>query len=148
MAETLTLKALAQRFLSRDDQRDSGGDYRLTAAPEPASTVSQPRMLDEDTRVPGAFVHGQMLRDLVPAYRVYSRVLGEEVWLVEDDTHANELESELSTGGNSRLIFTVPEVEALRGMLDADIRKLADVKRWLPGSRIETAGRRADGQAT
>jgi hypothetical protein len=72
-----------------------------------------------------------------PALLIFSRVLSEEVWLTEDEVHAEELERSLQAKGDMRLVFTAGEVAALAGMLTADLRTIANLKRWFPGSRID-----------
>lgn len=82
-----------------------------------------------------------------PPFLVYSRVLGEHVWLCEDEAHAEDLARELEAEGDHRLIFTVAEVLAMRGMLAADMQTLARIKRLFPGSRIDAVAlRTADGE--
>ncbi len=73
------------------------------------------------------------------ALLVDSRVLGELVWLVEDEAHADELERELAAEGDERLVvFTVAEVLAMEGMLRRDLETVLAVKRHL-GGRFDSA---------
>jgi hypothetical protein len=76
-------------------------------------------------------------RELSGALRIASRTLGEDVWLVADDEDAATVEAELAAEGDTHLVFTLAEVQALRGMLAADMRSLARIKRIFPGSRID-----------
>jgi hypothetical protein len=72
------------------------------------------------------------------ALLIDSRLLGESVWLVSDDSHAADLRRELARDGDQRLIFTLAEVEALRGMAEADARTVADVKRHFAGAALRS----------
>jgi hypothetical protein len=81
------------------------------------------------------------------AYLVESRLLGEAVWIVEDEQHAADLERELAAEGDHRLIFTTGEVAAMAGMIQADMRTVAKVKRLFPGSQLETVTFPDDGEA-
>lgn len=78
--------------------------------------------------------------------RIASRLLGEDVWLVPDDASAEALERDLGTEGDSTLVFTLAEVFALEGMLAADVKAIAKLKRTLTGAglggRIESVTRR------
>ncbi|MBI3767007.1 MAG: hypothetical protein HY271_00770 [Deltaproteobacteria bacterium] len=73
----------------------------------------------------------------IDAYLVESRVLGEAVWLTSDDATAERLERELAVERDTRLVFSLAEVEAMCGMLAADMQTLAAIKRRLRGSRID-----------
>lgn len=66
------------------------------------------------------------------AVRLFSQVLGIEVWLAPDEAIAGEIEAEK----DGRPVFTVDEVGVLEGMLAADLKSVADVKRAFPGSRV------------
>ena len=68
--------------------------------------------------------------------RVFSRLLGEEVWIADSDESAAELESELAKSGDRRLVFTAAEVVLLEGMLAADLAALMQLKRAFPGARL------------
>lgn len=35
------------------------------------------------------------------------------------------------------LVFTLAEVRAMENMLQADMQRISQIKRWLPGSRID-----------
>jgi thiamine monophosphate kinase len=59
------------------------------------------------------------------------------VWLASDEAAAERLERELAAGGDHRLIFTIAEVEAMRGMLAADMQTLVNIKHRLPGSHLD-----------
>jgi hypothetical protein len=79
-------------------------------------------------------------------WRIYSKLLGEEVWLVENDADATSLEAELVAERDQRPVFTVPEVEQLAEMGLEDAREagrvLARVKRTIPGWRLNLSGRK------
>lgn len=79
------------------------------------------------------------------AVAVYSRLLGDSVWLVEDERHADELERELAAEGDRRLVFTVGEVLAIEGMLRGDLEAVLAVKRHLPGARIDSITKKGRG---
>jgi hypothetical protein len=102
----------------------SGGSENVDVLPAPP--VFQERFTYEPTKPPKG-----------SALLINSRVLGEAVWLVEDDAHAEELERELAAEGDHRLVFTLAEVGAMAGMLAADMRALVHIKRHLPGSRVD-----------
>lgn len=142
MTETTNLKSLAQRFLARDGTRDVDRDDRLRAARSPVAVVSPSPAIEPPAEAaqPGTLKHDGSVT-VVRAYRVYSRLLDEEVWLAEDESHAQELERELAMENDRRIVFTVAEVEVMRGMLVAEMRSLARPKRWFPGARIEAATR-------
>jgi len=112
----------------------SGHSENVDALPDPP--VSQKRFTNEPTQPTKG-----------SALLVDSRVLGEAVWLVEDDAHAEELERELAVENDHRLVFTVAEVCAMEGMLAADMQTLVRVKQHLPGSRIDAVAlRQAEAQ--
>jgi hypothetical protein len=78
------------------------------------------------------------------ALLVDSRILGEAVWLVEDEAHADEFERDLAAEGDSGLlVFTVAEVLALEGMLRRDLETVLAVKRHLGGrvASVKRSGR-------
>jgi len=72
------------------------------------------------------------------AILISSRLLGQEVWLVESDTVAAELARKLEHEQGRRPIFTLAEVERLQGMAEADLLTIARVKRHFPGSGVQS----------
>lgn len=73
-----------------------------------------------------------------PALLVYSHVLNESVWLVEDEQHADELERELVAENHPhRLIFTTMEIVVLKGMVERDLATILSIKKHFPGSRVD-----------
>jgi hypothetical protein len=77
----------------------------------------------------------------VDAYLIKSRLLGETLWMAPDDATAVRLEGELAAEGDHRLVFTVAEVVAVAGMLDADRRTVlaavVRIKRAMPGAVLD-----------
>lgn len=75
--------------------------------------------------------------------RLASRILGQDVWLVPDDESAEFLERELAAEGGSMLVFTIAEVFAMEGMLAAEMRAIARIKRTVTrlGGRIDSVAR-------
>lgn len=74
----------------------------------------------------------------VPAVLIESRLLGEQVWLLLDDSAAGLLQRRLDLVGDHRMIFTLAEVEAVLGMIRADVRAIAEVKRCFPGAAVRS----------
>jgi hypothetical protein len=70
------------------------------------------------------------------ALRLYSRVLGEEVWLVLNDDIAKGLHKE----GSSLPVFTLDEVIALNAMLAEDRRTILHALAQLKASKGQPTG--------
>jgi hypothetical protein len=106
---------------------DEAGDLeRLRRAMEAASSAYEARQRAE-------------------AVRIFSRVLGAELWIAADDTAARDLEPELS---DSRVVLTAEEGLTLGRMAEADARalfaSLAMIQRVIPGSRLRGVGPLSD----
>ncbi len=69
------------------------------------------------------------------AIRLFSRILDQEIWLVEDDAEA--FVDQLRWEGDARPVFTVAEVLILENMLEADAR---EILRALAKSRSISSG--------
>src|SRR5437867_5596564 len=54
------------------------------------------------------------------AVRLFSRLIGEEVWLVDTDADARAFEAELQAEGDQRPVFSVAEMMRLADMAVAD----------------------------
>ena len=108
-------------------------------APPPADLLEQLRAHKRDllALIPERPLEGDPAFGDVDAYLVASRILGESVWFTADDATAERLERALAAEGDHRLVFTVAEVLALEGMLAADMQRLAEIKRWFRGARID-----------
>jgi hypothetical protein len=125
----------AERLLARDVDR-LPGDLRARLREHQLELLELVRRLTNDAsserEVRGA------------AIRLYSRLIGEEVFLVETATDANALEAELAAEGDNRPVFSVAEVLRIGEMAEADRQEfaaaLARVKRVTPGARLEAVG--------
>jgi hypothetical protein len=133
VSETTRLKALAERVLRRDARRDTTRDTCSPGVPDGAEAAGQ--------IVPARSTADDESLD-ARACLIESRLLGEAVWLVSDDIAAAELCQALERNRDRRLVFTFSEVTALRGMVEADARTLARVKRNFPGAALRRADKR------
>lgn len=66
------------------------------------------------------------------AYRVWSAVLGRDVWIAETEETARELQREDETN----LVFTLEEARCLLGASEELIRAIAVVKGVFPGAHV------------
>jgi hypothetical protein len=114
------------------------------ATPPPASLVTTLRahkaellpLVPARASADPAFVDVDTPRDWL-GLRVYSSLLDREVWLVRDAADASQLENEIGAEGETAaVVFTVAEVLAVEGMIEADRRVLLAaverVKRAMP----------------
>jgi hypothetical protein len=117
MSETVSIKALVRQARARDGERDDSGRLKTE-------------------RDDGFYQQ----RERGEAALIFSRLLGEEVWLTESESDARALEAELASEGDTRPVFTVAEVLRLGEMAEADRQAaataLARVKRGMPASRL------------
>jgi hypothetical protein len=64
--------------------------------------------------------------------RIYSSVLGEEVWLVTDE----EAAASLDAAGETQPVFLLDEVLRFEGMLKEDLSAIARLKKVTPGDAL------------
>lgn len=66
------------------------------------------------------------------AVKIYSEVLGEEIWIVADERDMKALQAEHITD----VVYMASEVEELKGKPPEHIKKVHEAKRVFPGSKV------------
>jgi hypothetical protein len=137
MTETMSLKALADAVFRRDTPRDVSETRVSHECETTRGLVRQPEAPGRVVEPPGS-VHVHEAPDLedAAAARIFSRVLGVEIWIAADERAAADLHRE----GVTLPVILVDEAKILAGMADADawalLELLARIQTKLPGSRL------------